>query len=263
MTRSNESPSTLHFDEGGSGGPTLVLLHGLGANASVWEPLKKILRKDWPHRWIAPDFRGHGRSRHGGPYGYGVHAADVAAVVGGQDEEAVLMGHSMGGAVAMALATGWFGVNVKCALAFGVKIAWTGEEVAKLKNISASPARWMDDRGAAIERYLKVSGLSGLVPPEAPQAAVGIVEENGRFRLAADNAVNAVAGPELAAFHRAACCPVRLAAGERDPMCSLSDMQALDPEAVVFEGLGHNCHVERPDAVWNLLGEMLGSLREN
>ncbi len=257
MTPSNGSRGALRFDGGGSGEPTLVLLHGLGANASVWGPLQGILRESWPHRWIAPDLRGHGRSGHGGPYGYGVHAADVAAVVGGQDGEAILLGHSMGGAVAMALATGWFGVNVKCVLAFGVKIAWTDGEVSRLKDLSARPVRWMDDRDEAVERYLKVSGLFGLVPPEDPLAAVGIAEENGRFRLAADNAINAVAGPELAAFYHAASCPVRLAAGERDPMCSLSDMRGLDPEAVVFEGLGHNCHVERPEAIWNLLGEML------
>ena len=258
MNATTADRESLWFEEGGSGDPTLVLLHGLGANASVWDPLMPVVREAWPHRWIAPDLRGHGRSGHAAPYGYATHAADVAAAVGGQDREVAILGHSMGGAVAMALATGWFGLTVTCALAFGVKISWTGEEVARLKDLAARPTRWFDERDQAIDRYLKVSGLIGLVAPDSEMAATGVAEEGGRFRLAADGAVNAVAGPEVAAFYRAADAPVRLAAGGEDRMCTLADMRPLDPDAVVLDGLGHNCHVERPDVVWRLFEDTLG-----
>ena len=257
MNATTAEGGSLWFEEGGSGDPTLVLLHGLGANASVWDPLMPIVREAWPHRWIAPDLRGHGRSGRASPYGYAIHAADVAAAVGGQDRKIAILGHSMGGAVAMALATGWFGVTVNCALAFGVKISWTGEEVARLKDLAARPVRWFDERDQAIDRYLKVSGLIGLVAPDSDMAAAGVVEEGGGFRLVADNAVNAVAGPELAAFYRAADGCVRLAAGSEDRMCTLDDMRVLDPDAVVLDGLGHNCHVERPDIVWRLFEDTL------
>lgn len=247
----------LWFENGGDGGPVLVLLHGLGANAGVWAPMMPIIERRWPHRWIAPDFRGHGRSGWGGPYGYGVHAADVAAIVGGQDEEVVVLGHSMGGAVGMALATGWFGVTVRATLAFGVKLGWTSEEVQRLKGLSAKPVRWMDDHAETIGRYLRISGLAGLVADDSPLADAGVVETDGRFRLAADNAINAVAGPDPAAFYRAAGGLVRLAAGASDPMCTAAEMRALDPKAVVIDGLGHNCHVESPEVVWNLFEQVL------
>ena len=118
----------LWVREGGEGGARTVLLHGLGANADVWLPLVGHLQG----RWLAPDLRGHGRSPHGAPYGYASFAGDVADLLG-QDEEVTLVGHSMGGAVAMALATGWYGVRVRKVIAFGVKIHWGVAELEKLR----------------------------------------------------------------------------------------------------------------------------------
>ena len=240
-------------ERGGKGSPTLLLIHGLGANGTVWEGLKPLVREHWPGAWVNLDLRGHGRSGHTRPYGFGTYAADIARALGGQDERVTIVGHSMGGVVAMALATGWFGLAVERVLAFGVKIAWTEDEVAKTKQIAAAPARWFDTREEATERYLKVSGLIGLVDPGSPEAAVGIREEGGRFRLAADPWINAVAGPEIAPVYRAAQAPVRLAAGDGDKMVSAADMISLDPQAVTLQGVGHNVQVERPDMIWKLL----------
>ncbi|MGI9415676.1 MAG: alpha/beta fold hydrolase [Hyphomicrobiales bacterium] len=256
MTEARGSPVPIRFDEGGAGAPTLVLLHGLGVNAAAWHGFMALVEAHWPGRWIAPDLRGHGRSGHRAPYGYGVHAADVAGLLA-QDDEVVVIGHSMGGVVAMALASGWFGVTVRAALAFGVKIAWTGDEVAKLKQIAAAPARLFESREAAVERYLLVSGMSGLVDPGSAVALSGVAVAEGGYRLAADPAINAAAGPGVAGFYRAADAPVRLAAGAGDPMVSLEDMRALDPDAVVIDGAGHNLHLEKPGALWKLLEEML------
>src|SRR5436305_686264 len=61
-----------HHGGGEDNTPRLVLIHGLGANADVWLPLVPHVDR----RWIAPDLRGHGRSPHQAPYGYGGHAAD-------------------------------------------------------------------------------------------------------------------------------------------------------------------------------------------
>src|SRR5581483_5040765 len=120
----------LWSEGGGAGSPTLVLLHGLGANATVWQRLRPLIEGRWPGRWLAPDLRGHGRSTHVTPYGFGTHAADVAALLD-QDEEVVVVGHSMGGAVAMTLASGWFGVRVRSVVAFSVKLVWTADELRK------------------------------------------------------------------------------------------------------------------------------------
>jgi len=242
----------LWVEEGGSGGPTLVLLHGLGANADVWQGLKPMVRERWPGRWLIPDLRGHGRSGHRAPYSYAGHAADIAGLIG-QHEEAVVVGHSMGGVVAMALATGWFGVTVRRVVAFGIKIKWTDEEVAKLHQLARAPVRWFDSRAEAVDRYLKVSGLIGLIAPDSPAALSGVKEEGGRFRLASDPGINAAAGPAVAGFVAAMRAPLHLAAGAKDPMVTGDDMRAFERDAEVFEGVGHNLQVERPELVWRMI----------
>ncbi len=247
----------IHTRSGGSGGPVLVMLHGIGGNAAVWNRMLPIVGRRWPGQWVAADLRGHGRSAHAPPYGYAVFAADVANALGGQDEEIVLLGHSMGGVVAMALATGWFGIGVRHVFAFGVKIGWTADEVAQMQGLAARPAKVFDSRAEAAERYLRVSGLAGLADPGSPEALAGIVEADGGFRLAADRGIYAAVGPAVGEFCRAANAPVRLAAGEADPMVSLAEMQALDPQAALLPGLGHNCHVEAPERVWELFERTL------
>lgn len=242
----------LYFEEGGSPGPTLLLLHGLGATGDVWRRMVPVLEKNWKGRWLIPDFRGHGRSSHHAPYSYATHAADVASLLE-QGEEVTILGHSMGGLAAIALATGWFGVRVRRAVAFAMKIQWTPDEVAKLNQLSTAPVRWFDSESDAVERYLKVSGLIGLVAPGSLEARSGVRQENGRYRLAADPRINGVVGPDAADFMRAAREPFRLAAGSKDTMVKLSHMTPFDPKAVVLDGLGHNAHVEDPERVWGLI----------
>src|SRR5690348_13467172 len=103
--------SDLWVEEGGSGAPTLLLLHGLAGNAAVWEKLLPIIGERWRRRWLAPDLPGHGRSPHWPPYSLGRHAAALAGLFA-PGEKIVVLGHSMGGAIAMALASGWFGVEI-------------------------------------------------------------------------------------------------------------------------------------------------------
>ena len=194
----------LWYREGGEGGQRLALIHGMGANADVWEPLKPYLEQ----RWLAPDLRGHGRSPHGGPYSFAGYAADVAQLLA-QDEEVTVVGHSMGGVVGMLLATGWFGVKVRKVIAFGVKIRWAPDEVPKLHALARAPAKLFETRKDAVERYLKVSGLFGLVDPASPLAASGVREENGKFRLAGDPMAYAAAGPDLASIVKAMKAPLR------------------------------------------------------
>jgi pimeloyl-ACP methyl ester carboxylesterase len=249
-------PDSLYAERGGSGAPLLLLLHGLGANAAVWDGLLPILHERWAGRWIAPDFRGHGRSSHAGPYGYGMHAADVAALLTAGDDVAVLA-HSMGGPVALALATQWFGVRVQSIVAFAVKPDFNAEEVASIRNVAAAGYRWFDTREAAIERQIAVAGLRGLSDPGDPRAAIGITATDGKFRIAMDPAANLVLGPELPALLAAANAPARFAAGDRDPLVGVEAMRALDPAAHVFPGRGHNVHVEDPLALWNFAEPLL------
>jgi len=250
MGRTVSTGVDIYVEEGGeASGPVLLLLHGLGANGDVWKGMLPFIRKGWKGRWVIPDFRGHGRSTHRGPYTIAGHAADVASLFD-QDEEVVVVGHSMGGLVALALATNWFGLRIERAAAFSVKTDWIPGEIEKFYQLSDAPVRWFENEAEAIDRYLKVSGLIGHVSADSLEARSGIVEQQGRYRLAADPRTYRVVGSDVASVIAAARSPFRLAAGSNDNMVKLSDMIAFDNRAVLFDGLGHNAHVEDPERVW-------------
>ena len=90
-----------HIDMGD--GPPIVLLHGLYSCAEAWLP---VARKLSPHlRVIAMDLRNHGRSPHLPSHTYSDMALDVLYTLHHIGvERAHLLGHSMGGRVAMMLA---------------------------------------------------------------------------------------------------------------------------------------------------------------
>lgn len=73
-----------------------------------------------------------------------------------------------------------FGVCVRRAVAFSVKVGWTDDDHAKAEAVARAPVRLFDTREEAIERYLRVSGLKGIVDPGTPAAATGVreTEEN-------------------------------------------------------------------------------------
>jgi pimeloyl-ACP methyl ester carboxylesterase len=243
---------TIVCEKGGDEGPLLVLIHGLGANAAVWDDFLPLLEENWSGRWLIPDLRGHGRSFHRAPYGFGVHAADIAGLLD-QDEEISIIGHSMGGAVAYALASGKFGVGVKSVVAFGVKVDWPEEDLARAQAVAQAPAKMFDNREDAIERYLRVSGLKGLAGPASRTAQLGVAEYGGKFGLASDPLINAVGRPDLVAQAKASLAPIRLLTGEQDQVGNAEGMRQLGPEVTVLPGLGHNLHVEAPETFWRAI----------
>jgi pimeloyl-ACP methyl ester carboxylesterase len=94
----------LTYGQWGESGPLVLAVHGITANHLAFAPLGELLGGDF--RVVAPDLRGRGRSRDlPEPYGMASHADDMAALVeavGGPAQ--VVVGHSMGGWVATALA---------------------------------------------------------------------------------------------------------------------------------------------------------------
>ena len=92
----------LYYADQGQG-PPLLLVHGLGASHADWE--KQIAHFSRIFRVIAPDLRGHGESDALGPYSVERFATDLLQLV---DQLGLggfaLVGHSMGGAVAMQMA---------------------------------------------------------------------------------------------------------------------------------------------------------------
>lgn len=245
----------LHCEIRGSGQPTLVLLHGMGANGAVWEPFLKALM--FEGRIVVPDLRGHGRSPHARHYGYGQHAADVAELLSREDDVRIV-GHSMGGAVALALASGSFGIDVNAILAFGTKTGFSAEELQRMIALVQAPVRWFETRAEAVARFLKVAGLEGLLGPDSAAAAAGVREEDGRFRLAADPAAASAAwGPAVGSLLAAARARVVMATGTDDRMVPISELRKIAHDAVELPGVGHNLHVEAPSALLPLLQRVL------
>ena len=89
---------SIHLLEWSEAGTPLVLVHGFGNEAHVWDEFAPLVA---PHyRVLALDWRGHGDSDHdeGGRYDYEHHVADVEGVTAALGiERLVLIGHSFGG----------------------------------------------------------------------------------------------------------------------------------------------------------------------
>lgn len=237
---------------GGDGRGLLLLLHGLGATADVWTPMAPALAETWSGRWLAPDLPGHGRSAPLSGYSFGALAASVAGAVA-PDEPVVVLGHSLGGVVGLALASGWFGVQVAGVVGLGIKVAWSDDELAKARALAGRPVSVFDTREQAAARHLRVSGLTGLVDPHDDAVTGALVQQDGRWRLALDPAAFGVGAPDLPGLLAAARARVVLVRGEHDPMVSTEQLGHLVPDPVVLRGCGHNAHVERPERVAALL----------
>ncbi len=93
----------LAHREFGSGGEPLVLLHGVFGSIANWAPIARRLGHG--RRVIAADLRNHGRSPHHPEMTYPAMVGDVLELMDHLSlPRCDLLGHSMGGKVAMALA---------------------------------------------------------------------------------------------------------------------------------------------------------------
>lgn len=234
------------------GPPLLVLLHGLGGTAAVWDGWADVLQESWPGRWLALDLPGHGHAPALRRYSFGSMAAHVAEALP-PGRPVVVIGHSLGGVVALALSSGWFGVRVTGVVGLGIKVAWAPDELERAAALAARPVVWFDDRSEAAVRYLKVSGLAGLRGVDDDVVAAGLLEQDGRWRLAFDPAAYGVGEPDMTRLLAATRADVVLARGEHDRMVSDDQLAALPVATAVLAGLGHNAHVEDPTAVAALL----------
>ncbi len=244
----------IAYFSGGTGDHLLLLLHGLGATAAVWRRLLPLVEESWPGRWAAPDLRGHGLSLAAPPYGYGVHAADLAGLVAELGATRVIvLGHSFGGVIGAVLGNGLYGVPVDRVVAVGVKLDWTDDEVARAQAMSARPPQVFASSLEAADRHLKLAGLRDLVDPADPVARAGVRVADGGWIAALDPRAFGAVGPSVETVLSRCEAPLRLAAGASDPMVGLDAMRRVDPDAVLIAGAGHNAHWEAPEAVWKLL----------
>ncbi len=242
----------LRVHQGGSGEPVLLLLHGLGATGDVWEGWRPLLDRQWPGRWLAPDLPGHGGSRPLPGYTFESLAAAVAGIAGA-GARTVVLGHSLGGVVGLALAGGGFAVPVQAVIGLGIKVAWTGQELDRAQAAAHRPPAWFASREEAAARYLRISGLADLLPADGPAVEAGLREQHGRWRLAMDPGAFAVGAPDMARLLARCQAPVTLARGEHDAMNTDEQLARLGVPPVTLPGLGHNAHVENPHLSITLL----------
>lgn len=88
---------------GAASSPPVVVLHGIMGHAREWDVLSSRLSHRF--RAVAIELRGHGRSDHRGPYTAAAMAGDVIDLIERLDlGRTHLIGHSLGGMVAMLVA---------------------------------------------------------------------------------------------------------------------------------------------------------------
>ncbi len=82
-------------------GPAVLLVHGVAGRATQWDPVLRLLAKRYTV--VAPDLLGHGDSaKPRGDYSLGAHASGLRDLLIGLDiERATVVGHSLGGGIAM------------------------------------------------------------------------------------------------------------------------------------------------------------------
>ncbi len=236
----------------------LLCLHGMAGTGRVWDGLAEL----WTEGEVmAPDLAGHGLGPRRAIYGIDGFADELADRLSGQlppAHELIVVGHSLGGAVGASL-LGRTPIEAAGLVALGIKTTWAPTELAGSAAVADKGVRWFDDRAEAEDRFLKVSGLFGLVSPGSEAAASGVVEEDGRWRLLTDPEVYRNVLPPFADQLAALAVPVRLGRGAEDTMVPVGDVEPFDAEYFEIAGAGHNAHVEQPAllaaAIRDLLAE--------
>jgi pimeloyl-ACP methyl ester carboxylesterase len=263
----------LSYRVGGASGPVLLLLHGLlGSGASFGPALDELART---HRVIAPDLLGHGDSaKPGGDYSLGSLATlvrDLLVVLG--VESATVVGHSLGGGVAMQLAYQFPGTVDRLVL---VGSGGLGRAVSPaLRAVALPGAEWVIPAvfnpyaARAAGRLLRP--FRGIAPPALTQVVAGLAtladaEARAAFVLTARSVID-VRGQRVSGADRlylAAAVPLLLVWGGRDPVIPVAHGEALHRQLpgsrlVVFDGAGHFPQVEEPGWFAGVVAEFVAT----
>jgi pimeloyl-ACP methyl ester carboxylesterase len=117
-------------------GPPVVLIHGVAGRAAQWMQVIELLAQS--HTIVAPDLLGHGESaKPRGDYSLGAHASGIRdLLVGLKIERASIVGHSLGGGIAMQFA---YQFPERCERLVLVSSGGLGEEVHSLLRAATLP----------------------------------------------------------------------------------------------------------------------------
>ena len=257
------------------GGPAVVLIHGLMSSHATWGG--QIDRLAVEHRVIAPDLPGNGASGKAlGDYSLSAHAAAVRDLLDHLGvHSAVVVGHSLGGGVAMQFAylfpervdrmalvsSGGLGREISPALRAAIL---PGSEYV-LPVITSRPVRVVGDR------LLALSDKFGLLPPsESSRAAwrdlASLADaETRRAFLATSRGVIDPGGQTVSALSRLqeiADRPLLAVWGAKDRVLPVSQVRSAFAEfpgarIEIFERSGHFPHLDEPDRFAAVLSEFV------
>jgi pimeloyl-ACP methyl ester carboxylesterase len=135
----------------------------------------------------------------------------------------------------------------------GIKVNWTAEDLARAAAVAARPHRIFDTRAEAVQRQLRLAGLTGLMNEDDSRLTAAVTADGEGWRPVVDPAAFGVGAPAVPALLSTVACPVMLGAGEHDPMCTAEVLAALPTDHFVLPGLGHNAHIEQPAALLPLI----------
>lgn len=230
----------IAIDQTGRGRP-LVLLHGVGASRGVWRHVTPALAED--RHVIAPDLPGFSEST---PAAEGFELDAVAAVLADSladcaDEPFDLLGNSLGGAVAVALASERPELVRRLVLAAPAGFASRPPPIAAVaggladraitaRRLIGAPAA----RSATARRALLWGAIAEPERLSADDARMMVRASHGSTRIGA--AVAAVLRADLRGELTRAEVPLGLIWGWRDrivPITTLRTIRAVRPDAVV------------------------------
>lgn len=251
----------MNFIEAGSG-PVLLLIHGMAGTCVNWESVIEPLSIN--RTVIAPDFPGHGASAPGGgDYSLGGLASslrDLMLALG--HERATLVGHSLGGGVAMQFTYQFPEMVERLVL---VSSGGLGPDVSPLLRAAALPGAELfisatagvgSQLGSAIGRGIGAIGFrpnADLAEVARGYATLRDPERRKAF-LATLRSVVDMEGQRIAALDRlylAETLPLLIVWGENDPIIPVEHAreahnQLPSSHLDIFADTGHVPMLERP-----------------
>ena len=273
-----EQVVTLHghpFSYTDSGeGPVLLFIHGLLGSQRQWAHL--VDRLDDDHRVIIPDLFGHGESaKPMGDYSLGAHAATLRDLLDRLEVERVtLVGHSLGGGIAMVF-TYLFPERVERLVL--VSSGGLGREVSPLLRSATLPGAelvlpvlasgWVRGRLASAGRVLEAVGMrpdSDVREVWTGFTSLGDADTRRAF-LATTRAVIDPGGQSVTAhdhLREATQLPTLVVWGTRDRMIPAWHAAAATTSiehcrVELFQGAGHFPHLDDPDRFADLVREFV------
>jgi pimeloyl-ACP methyl ester carboxylesterase len=247
------SAASLHFRRQGAGEP-LVLLHGIGGELCVWQPVLDPLAEAFDV--IAVDLPGFGRSR-ALPEGVTPTPAALARAVGALLDElgldrAHVAGNSLGGWVALELAVQGRALTVTGVCPAGLWGApvrrGTGPAPGRGQRIARRLRPVLPV--ALLSRGLRRKVLAPFVaePDKVPyRAAWRMISSYAR--ATAYSATSTAMREDHFTGADAIDVPVTLAFGDRDRLIRPTRLRTPGAESVVLAGCGHIPMWDDPDAV--------------